>query len=329
MAKRSTTNSIRSRRSGSETHRRRLHRGGKSTTEASSISRQPMLPDLDSVTSSPASAGGVTRFGSQVSPTSPASGPDRVRVSRSATRARGAEFSTLDIFGRHGSSSSASADLQRSLESRLRVAMGSRGSTLFDLTWRDAVTPSGHRISALRASARRTSASDSSLWPSPTTGDARCSDYAYRDGDPDQKVLRPTPWPTPCGQDGPKGGPSQGSDRPPGAAALGGWATPVATEIGNTLEKYKALKHATGRIAFTHPSLQAQLAIPPVSAWPTPLARDARGAGGSAALQGGPDLGSVAGWATPIANASRGTPIPRSSSRENRGRDQGRSPSRS
>jgi hypothetical protein len=47
-----------------------------------------------------------------------------------------------------------------------------------------------------------------------------------------------------------------------------GWATPVATEIGNTLENYQAMKNnmASGpRTAITHPSLQAQLA-----AWPTP-----------------------------------------------------------
>ncbi len=49
---------------------------------------------------------------------------------------------------------------------------------------------------------------------------------------------------------------------------LAGWPTPVATEIGNSLEPYRAMKAnmATGtRTAITHPSVAAQLAC-----WPTP-----------------------------------------------------------
>jgi hypothetical protein len=81
-------------------------------------------------------------------------------------------------------------------------------------------------------------------------------------------------WPTPCAQDGPHGGPSQGIDRLPGAAALAGWATPTATELGNTLENYLAMKanmKSGPRSAITHLSLQAQLA-----SWATPAARDYR-----------------------------------------------------
>jgi hypothetical protein len=49
------------------------------------------------------------------------------------------------------------------------------------------------------------------------------------------------------------------------AARLAGWATPVATELGNTLENYVAMKQnmrSGPRTAITHPSLQAQLATP-------------------------------------------------------------------
>ena len=35
-------------------------------------------------------------------------------------------------------------------------------------------------------------------------------------------------WPTPCQQDGPNGGPAQGTDRLPGCAPLAGWPTPMA-----------------------------------------------------------------------------------------------------
>lgn len=54
----------------------------------------------------------------------------------------------------------------------------------------------------------------------------------------------------------------------PTEARLASWATPVATEIGNTLENYQAMKanmKSGPRTAITHPSLQAQL-----THWPTP-----------------------------------------------------------
>jgi len=63
-------------------------------------------------------------------------------------------------------------------------------------------------------------------------------------------------------------------DQLPRQAQLAGWATPVSTEIGNTLENYLAMKAnmASGpRTAITHPSLQAQLA-----GWPTTTVEDAR-----------------------------------------------------
>lgn len=78
--------------------------------------------------------------------------------------------------------------------------MASRGSTLFKLTWKERATPSGRLICALRASAHRTSGNGCGSWP------------------------------TPCTQDGPNGGPGQGSDRLPGAAALASWATPAARD---------------------------------------------------------------------------------------------------
>jgi len=203
---------------------------------ASSISPQMTLPDRDSGISSLGSAAGLTHSDSQASQTPQTSGPGRVRASRSPTRARGAEHATLDIFGQHGSSSSASADLQRSLESRLRAATDLDGSILFALTWNDAVTPSGHRICALRASARRTSGSASTSWPTPQTRDG---DYSYRNGDHDQKTLK-----------------------------LGG--------------------------------------IAKLSAWPTALARDAKGK--TSHTEGGACLGTAASWATPAAHEAGGTP---------------------
>src|SRR5262249_900728 len=47
-------------------------------------------------------------------------------------------------------------------------------------------------------------------------------------------------------------------------AHAAGWATPVATELGNTLENYTAMKRnmtSGPRTAITHPSLQAKLGV--------------------------------------------------------------------
>jgi hypothetical protein len=122
--------------------------------------------------------------------------------------------------------------------------------------------------------------------------------------------------------------------------AKAGWPTPVATEIGNTLENYLAMKanmRSGPRQAITHPSLAAQLAHWPtpraedsessgarwgrgtfdtltavthnLAHWPTPMARDWKGDGASPRTKGRqlPFAGNLAHWPTPQANnATRG-----------------------
>jgi hypothetical protein len=91
-----------------------------------------------------------------------------------------------------------SNSLSISLGERLRERLSGLGSQEYEMTWNRSVTPCGHVYFRLAASGRRTSGSD-------------CSG-----------------WPTPCQQDGAKGGPSQGADRLPGAVS--GWATPAARD---------------------------------------------------------------------------------------------------
>lgn len=95
----------------------------------------------------------------------------------------------------------ASNELSERLGQNLMKRLGTHGSPEYVLTWSRSVTESGHVMYRQRARARRT------------------SDNAF------------TGWPTPCSQDGPKGGPNQGIDRLPGAAALAGWATPAARDF--------------------------------------------------------------------------------------------------
>ena len=78
-------------------------------------------------------------------------------------------------------------------------------------------------------------------------------------------------WPTPCQQDGPKGGPAQGTDRLPAAAHLAGWPTPNAGPQNDTdstwqerREECKA-RHGNGNGFGMTLGMASQLA-----GWPTP-----------------------------------------------------------
>ena len=128
----------------------------------SQTSSQKRSPPRRSSMLSPASASGPTPSDSPAGPTTGPSGPEAAPASPSAPPESGEGSMTNATSGPPGSISSASAALQSSLESRLRLATALRGSTLYTLTWKQRVTPSGRSISALRASAPRTSDSDCS-----------------------------------------------------------------------------------------------------------------------------------------------------------------------
>lgn len=119
-------------------------------------------------TSSPASASGATPCALRGGPTSALFGPAHALANLSPWLASLVGFLTSGTYGRTGTTSSASAALQKSLESRLRARTASLGSTLFKLTWRARTTPSQRAIFALRASVRRTSDNDCTSWPAPT-----------------------------------------------------------------------------------------------------------------------------------------------------------------
>lgn len=81
-------------------------------------------------------------------------------------------------------------------------------------------------------------------------------------------------WPTPCGQDGPNGGPTQGEDRLPGAAALCGWQTPTCpsrTADGHQAGNNRYVTSVVDAGTVEHPSEQARVSR---------LARERRATGG-------------------------------------------------
>jgi hypothetical protein len=99
-------------------------------------------------------------------------GQEAARANLSARQVQEAGLMMSGTCGPTGITSSASADLQSSLESRLRARTVSVGSTLYALTWKQRDTPLGRQICALRASVRRISDSGSGLlgWPTPRAG---------------------------------------------------------------------------------------------------------------------------------------------------------------
>lgn len=157
-------------------------------------------------TSSPESVVGATPLGSRGGPTSAPSGQALARANLSARQAKAADSLTSGTYGRFGSTSSASADLQSFLASRLLAKTASLGSTLYRLTWKDWTTPAGRSLLLLRASARRTSVKDYTGWPTPTARGHKDGTAKSCQNAPNNSLLGRTVhkvgWATPKASDG-------------------------------------------------------------------------------------------------------------------------------
>lgn len=159
---------------------------------------------IPNATSSPVSASGPMRFAAPAGLTIDLFGPVPVLANLSARQAKALRLLMSGTSGQLLGTSSASARLQSSLESRLRAKTSMLGSTLYTLTWKPWVTPSGVSRSRLRASARLTSETATIGWRTPNTVDAK---LGSRNG-PGQvqlchQVLQ-AGWPTSRAADGAK-----------------------------------------------------------------------------------------------------------------------------
>ena len=201
---------------------------------------QMTLWDTPSATSSPESVCGAMPFAAPELPTIHQSGPAPAHASLSARQAKEAGLMTSGTYGLPSTGSSSSAHLQSSLESRLRANLQGRGSTLYKLTWKPWVTPSGVSRSRLRASVPRTSETVRIGWPTPAAWDYKsesASDefnekrWAHARGKPLSAVVTLAGWPTP-GANNYKGQPetARGLENLDGKALLAGWATPRAND---------------------------------------------------------------------------------------------------
>ncbi len=194
-------------------------------------------------------------------------------------------------YGLPGMGSSESADLQSSLESRLRARLESGGSTLYELTWKTVDMPSPPSISALRASGRRTSDSGFGGWATPRTvtggaeSGAREQELGRTEsggGDLQSQALM-SGWATPTSRDWKDGVfcPNVETNGLLGRQVWDttGWPTPSAIVYGEDVQKEverrKRLKakHGNGNGAGLTLGVAAQMA-----GWPTATASDAGGA---------------------------------------------------
>lgn len=198
------------------------------------------------------------------------SGPDHALASLSPRQAKAAGLMTSGTYGHTGITSSASAVLATSLASRSQARTALVGSTLYNLTWKERVTPSGRRIAALRASGRRTSDKGSTSpeqqgWRTPT---AQSPNSLRGQGQEPEKRLaqghainltdqvRFADWPTPRAS---VAGPDYAAMTRPGVgglslatiAAFAGWPTPDAAAM-NVFADVDLHMERMGRLKTKH-----------------------------------------------------------------------------
>jgi len=198
--------------------------------------------DSLSATSLQESVSGHTRFGEQDGQMTDLFGLVPVPANLSARQAKELGLLTSGTCGPLSTTSSSSADLQRYLESRLQAKTLTLGSTLYTLTWKPWVTPSGVSRFRLRASVPRTSGTGRTGWPTQTANDSeKRGEVTYRPDAPNGLNATATlaGWTTPTTRDWKDSGADikprgdNGKDRfdqLPRQANLSGWPTPRAAD---------------------------------------------------------------------------------------------------
>ena len=174
--------------------------------EASKTLPLPIWLATLNATSSPESAAGASPCDLPGGPTTDLCGRVAAPANLSARQAKAMGLLTSGTYGPRGSISSSSADLQSSLVSRLKQQLTTSGSTLFRMTWKEKVTPSGRLVCLLRASGHRTSGNDCGSWPTPLVNDTSGSTHCYsgKNSDGTNRIalklpgaVQLAPWPTP------------------------------------------------------------------------------------------------------------------------------------
>lgn len=248
------------------------------------------LPDIHNAISSPGLASGPSPCDVPDGPIAALFGLALAPANLSARQAKEMGLLTSGIYGPHGSISLDSEALSSSLVSRLAAKTLIYGSTLYKLTWKPWVTPSGRSRFRLRASVRRTSETDFTGWPTPQAIDGSGVGRAPRfkpDGQRDPN--NPGSWRSDL-----KDAPFLMLASPP-EWNLGSWVTPTTRDWKDSGADIKP--RADGSERLDQLPRQANLA-----GWNTPRATDGSNGGPN---QGGgalPPDAHLAGWMTPKAS---------------------------
>jgi len=255
--------------------------------ETFGTSRQPTSGTSPKSTSAPGSASGPTRSAQPDGPTTDPSGPAPSRASLSARQAREKGLLTSGTCGQPDVISSRSAALQSSLESRLRARTQILGSTLYKLTWKPWITPSGRSRFRLRASVLRTSETGCIGWPTPAAHEPG--------GTPEQHLARKRA----CVERGIQMGATAVTHLSL-AVQYAGWPTPT---VGNAMgsQSFEGLS-ATGKTPDGRKVAVSLGHVVTMAGWPTPTTRDHKDGSSEGTVPNNGLLGRVvwlAGWPTP------------------------------
>lgn len=176
-------------------------------------------------------------------------GQEIAHASLSPRLAKALGLMTTGICGLRLVGLSSSAGLSASLASRLQEVVRTHGSTLYKMTWKEWVTPSGLRRSRLRVSGRLTSASG------------------------------PTGWPTPTCNTNPQPETRRGLQNLAGAVKLSGWQTPIANDATGSTHCYSGKNQdGTPKVCLKLPGTVL------LTGWPTPTTSNSRSPSVDAAM---------------------------------------------
>lgn len=183
----------------------------------------------------------------------------------------------------------ASNELSERIGQNLMRNLEASGSPLYTLTWKRLVTESGHVIYRLRASARRTSANESTLsgWPTPNAAPGGSSmepldkwlarkeamaEKGINLHEPLHITAQKSGWPTPRAEDSESTGAHRGvPDALTSAARLTGWTTPSARDWKDSPGMATEATNPDGT-SRTRPDQLPRMAT--LAGWPTPVAND-------------------------------------------------------
>ncbi len=136
-------------------------------TDLFKMLEQTTLEDTQDATSSQASDYGTTHLTSQIGTKILPFGQVAAHVSRFLQQVDKQVRQTIDTYGLNGNASSASANLQFALESKLAQRLPKGGLTMFIKGWKRKATPLGRLYCQLAPSVRPIDESDCGLWPTP------------------------------------------------------------------------------------------------------------------------------------------------------------------